>query len=135
MTDKKIPVAVLAATGSVGQRFVQLLDGHPWFEVTTLTGSERTQCQVYGEACRWLLPEAMPEWAKSIQLKGTSPDEVHEAVIFSALPADSARQVEPLFARAGSAVFSNASAYRTDPLVPILLPEVNVESRQSQCTA
>lgn len=127
MTEKKIPVAILAATGSVGQRFVQLLDGHPWFEVASLTGSERTRGQLYGEAFRWLLPEPMPEWAKTLQLKATSPDEVHEPVIFSALPADTAREVEPHFARAGSAVFSNASAYRTDPLVPILFPEVNAD--------
>ena len=66
--DKKIPVAVLAATGSVGQRFVQLLDGHPWFEVVALTGSERTRGQLYGETCRWLLPEPMPAWAQSMRL-------------------------------------------------------------------
>jgi len=125
MIDKKIPVAVLAATGSVGQRFVQLLDGHPWFEVVALTGSERTRGQLYGETCRWLLPEPMPAWAQSMRLNATDPREVHVPLVFSALPADSAREVEPLFARAGTAVFSNASAYRTDPLVPILLPEVN----------
>ena len=127
MKDKKIPVAVLAATGSVGQRFVQLLDGHPWFEVVALTGSERSRGQIYGETCRWLLPEPMPAWAQSMRLNATTPQEVHAPLIFSALPADTAREVEPLFARAGAAVFSNASSYRTDPLVPILLPEVNAD--------
>jgi len=90
MTQKRIPVAVLAATGSVGQRFVQLLDGHPWFEVTALTASERSSGQTYGEACHWLLPEPMPEWARSLPVLPTSADAVQVPLVFSALPADTA---------------------------------------------
>lgn len=122
----KIPAIVLAATGSVGQRFVQLLDGHPWFEVVALTGSDRSVGQAYGQACHWILPEPMPEWAKSLIIQPTTPEAARDAIlVFSALPADVARTVEPQFAQAGKVVCSNASAYRRESDVPILLPEVN----------
>lgn len=124
MTDR-IPVSVLAATGSVGQRFVQLLDCHPWFEVVALTGSDRTVGQTYGEACRWLLPEPMPEWASKMKIVPTTVEDCAGAFAFSALPASAALEVEPLLAHAGIKVCSNASAYRAAPDVPILLPEVN----------
>src|SRR5690606_832656 len=100
--DERIPVAVLAATGSVGQRFVQLLDGHPWFRVTALAGAERTQGRPYGEACRWILPEPMPAWAADLPVLPTTPQAVQAPLLFSALPADSARTAEPEFARAGA---------------------------------
>lgn len=122
---EKIPVAILAATGSVGQRFVQLLDGHPWFRVTALTGSSRAVGQTYGEACHWVLPEPMPGWAAPMRVLPTMPEEVRAPLLFSALPAEIARQVEPLFAQAGRIICSNASAYRRDPDVPLLMPEVN----------
>ena len=121
----KIPVAILAATGSVGQRFVQLLDGHPWFEVVALTGSDRTIGRPYGEACHWILGELMPDWAKDMTILPTEPQATKAALVFSALPTDVAKTVEPLFAQAGMLVCSNASAYRKEPDVPILLPEVN----------
>ncbi len=122
---ERIPVTVLAATGSVGQRFVQLLDGHPWFEVKTLTGSDRSIGQKYGRACHWTLPEPMPAWAREIEVVPTSPEAADVGLAFSALPTGIAREAEPLFAQAGVKVFSNASAYRAEPDVPILLPEVN----------
>jgi aspartate-semialdehyde dehydrogenase len=125
--SERIPVAVLAATGSVGQRFVQLLDGHPWFEPVALTGSDRTIGQKYGESCRWTLPEPMPEWAREMTVLPTTPEAANANLVFSALPADIARDAEPQFAQTGARVFSNASAYRTGPDVPILLPEVNPE--------
>jgi aspartate-semialdehyde dehydrogenase len=122
----KIPVAVLAATGSVGQRFVQLLDGHPWFEVVALTGSDRSVGQPYGEACHWVLGELMPEWAEKMVVVPTDPRAAASAALaFSALPTDIAKIVEPEFARAGILVCSNASAYRKEADVPILVPEVN----------
>jgi len=124
---KKIPVAVLAATGSVGQRFVQLLDNHPWFEVVALTGSDRTLGQPYSEACHWILPEPMPAWARQMIVAPTLPEAVAAKVAFSALPTDLAFEIEPLFARSGVVVCSNASAFRKEPDVPILLPEVNPE--------
>jgi aspartate-semialdehyde dehydrogenase len=126
MTDR-IPVAVLGATGSVGQRFVQLLDGHPWFEVAALTGSDRSAGQTYAEACRWVLPELMPEWAARMKVHPSEPDSIPARIAFSALPADQARELEPYFARAGLAVCSNASAFRMEPDVPLILPEVNAD--------
>jgi len=124
---KKIPVAVLAATGSVGQRFVQLLDQHPLFEVVALTASDRTTGQKYGQACHWILPGEMPAWAAEMVLLPCETRSAAVPLAFSALPADAAREIEPAFARAGTMVCSNASAYRGDPDVPILLPEVNPE--------
>jgi len=124
---ERIPVLVLGATGSVGQRFVQLLDGHPWFHVVGLTASDRSVGQKYGEVCRWLLAEPMPEWARQMTVLPTEPGVVEARIAFSALPAERARQIEPQLARAGLAVCSNASAYRQEPDVPILLPEVNPE--------
>ncbi len=126
--NQKIPVAVLAATGSVGQRFVQLLDAHPLFTVSTLTASDRSVGKTYAEACHWILPGEMPAWARNLVIQPTLPDAANlPAIAFSALPADAAMDVEPLFAQAGCIVCSNASAYRMAADVPILLPEVNPE--------
>jgi aspartate-semialdehyde dehydrogenase len=122
---ERIPVSVLAATGSVGQRFVQLLDGHPFFEVVSLTGSDRSIGQSYGDACHWILPGPMPAWACGMKVVPTTPEAANTRIAFSALPAGIAKEAEPLFAQAGVNVCSNASAYRTEPDVPILLPEVN----------
>jgi aspartate-semialdehyde dehydrogenase len=120
-----LPVAVLGATGAVGQRFVQLLDNHPWFRVTALTGSERASGQPYAQACHWVLPEPMPAWARDLPVLSSDPTQMDVRLAFSALPSGVARQVEPFFAQAGVAVCSNASAYRAEADVPLLLPEVN----------
>jgi aspartate-semialdehyde dehydrogenase len=120
----KIKVAVLAATGAVGQRFVQLLENHPWFQVTALTGSDRSVGQLYSEACRWVLDRPMPEYARNLRVVPTEPG-LDAALTFSALPADQARTVEPAFAQAGHGVCSNASSYRMEEDVPLLIPEVN----------
>lgn len=124
MTNR-IPVAVLAATGSVGQRFIQLLDNHPLFKVIKLTASDRTVGQKYGQACHWILPEEMPDWARSMEIRPTDPALTAVPLAFSALPADAALEIEPAFARESTLVCSNASALRTASDVPILLPEVN----------
>lgn len=123
--SEKIPVAILAATGLVGQRFVQLLDDHPWFQVVALTGSERTVSQPYGEACHWVLPEPMPVWARAMQIWATGPESFDAPLVFSALPSRVAKKVEPELAGAGMMVCSNASAYRRAVDVPLLMPEVN----------
>ena len=104
----KIPVAVLASTGSVGQRFVQLLDGHPWFEVVALTGSDRSIGRPYGEACHWILSEQMPEWARKMTVVATEPGEVPAGLVFSALPTDIAKQVASLFGPSSTILCSNA---------------------------
>jgi len=121
-----IPVAVLGATGSVGQRFVSLLDGHPWFKVVALAASDRSEGKTYAEACRWVLSDPMPAWAGEMTLVPATPQVVKDArIVFSALPADLAKDLEPEFARAGLAVCSNASSYRREADVPLLLPEIN----------
>jgi len=125
--SNRIPVAVLAATGSVGQRFIQLLDNHPYFEVAALTASDRSVGKPYGEACHWILPGEMPAWAMSMVVQPTAAEQTLTPLVFSALPAETALEVEAEFARAGALVCSNASAYRMAPDVPILLPEVNPE--------
>jgi aspartate-semialdehyde dehydrogenase len=126
--NHSIPVAVLGATGSVGQRFVQLLERHPWFRVELLAASDRSAGQTYERACRWVLPDPMPPDAAGKVIQPIDPPAIAASgvrFVFSALPSDFAKQIEPEFARAGLAVCSNASAYRKDTDVPLLLPEVN----------
>ncbi len=122
----RIPVAVLAATGAVGQRFVQLLADHPWFEVAAVTGSERTAGARYGDAVHWILGDSMPAAIAELTVQPTAPD-LDVPVVFSALPTAEARELEPRFAAAGYAVISNASAYRMAEDVPLLIPELNPE--------
>ena len=124
--SNKIPVAVLAGTGSVGQRMISLLDGHPWFEVVEVTASERSEGKRYQDACHWFLSTPMPDYVKDMVLLPTQASALSKAkIVFSALPADIAKEVEPDFAKAGMFLSSNASAYRKDPLVPLLVPEIN----------
>ena len=123
---RKIPVAILAATGAVGQRFVQQLADHPWFEITAVTGSPRTVGRPYGAGVNWLLEGDPPAQIADLIVQPTAPD-LDAPVLFSALPSDEARELEPRFAAAGYAVLTNASPYRMDPYVPLLIPEVNPE--------
>ncbi len=123
----KIKVGILGATGAVGQRFVQLLAGHPWFEIGALTASERSAGKTYAEACQWLLRGGMPAEVSHFVLlpteAGAIPNDVR--LLFSALPGGSAGRVEEDLAAAGFGVCSNASAHRMDPDVPLLIPDVN----------
>jgi len=123
--SNRIPVTVLGATGSVGQRFIQLLDGHPYFEVIELTGSKRSVGQPYAQACHWILEQDMPEWAKEMIINESSPETTEALVAFSALPSSVAWMLEPEYASNGIMVCSNASAYRDEPDVPLLMPEIN----------
>jgi aspartate-semialdehyde dehydrogenase len=122
----KIPVGVLGATGAVGQRFVQLLADHPWFEICALTGSERTAGGVYQEVCRWVLDEDIPTGIGEMAVSATG-DSLPARILFSALPARVAQQAEPALADAGYIVCSNASAFRQEPDVPLIIPEVNAD--------
>jgi aspartate-semialdehyde dehydrogenase len=122
----KVRVGILGATGSVGQRFVQLLERHPSFTVTALAASERSQGKPYREACTWRLPGEMPAGVRDLPVRSPEPP-LDCDVVFSSLPADIARQVEGDFARAGYPVISNSSAYRMDDGVPLVIPEVNPE--------
>lgn len=117
--------AILGATGLVGQRFVQLLNDHPWFEITTLTGSERTVGMKYGEAATWRMQTRLTEGIAEQTVQPSDPKEVDADVVFSALPADQATETEQTFAKAGYVVVSNASAHRMEPDVPLINPEVN----------
>ena len=124
--DPKIPVAVLGATGAVGQRFVQLLDAHPWFELKAVTGSDRTSGGLYSQVCRWVLDQDPPQAAGELTIRPSVPD-LPARIVFSALPAGIAREIEPQFAQAGYLVCSNASAYRQEPGIPLIIPEVNAD--------
>ncbi len=122
---QKIKVAVLGATGMVGQRFIQLLADHPFFKLTGITASERSAGKKYAEVGKWYLDEPMPEKIRSMEVKDTEPKKVDADIVFSALPADIAKEMEPRFAEAGFIVASNASSYRMEKDVPLLIPEVN----------
>ncbi len=125
----RIPVAVLGATGMVGQRFIELLQGHPWFELVGLGASERHGGRTYAEVSRWRLSGSeMPASAARLPVVPCRPEALGDAkIVFSALPAEVAGDIEADFARAGVAVFSNAKNYRMAADVPLLIPEVNAD--------
>ena len=124
--SKRIPVAVLGATGSVGQRFVQLLADHPWFELAEVVASDRSAGQSYAEAADWRLSAEMPAAAGGLEVKDYGA-ELTSPVVFSALPGEVAEEIEQRMAREGRALFSNTSFHRMTPDVPLLIPEVNPE--------
>jgi len=117
-------VGILGATGMVGQRFIQLLENHPWFEVAWLAASDRSSGKPYGEAAKWKLDTPLPERIAAMPISPATPSGAPK-VIFAALDADIARELEPQFAAAGCAVISNSSAFRMEPSVPLVIPEVN----------
>jgi aspartate-semialdehyde dehydrogenase len=147
----KIPVGILGATGMVGQRFIQLLEAHPWFEVTWLGASERSAGQRYREAVRWKMNTPIPARIAGMHVSEAEPAAVAKIsaaegvggrrsagagttlaersgaprVIFAALDAAIAQEMEPRFARAGHAVITNSSAFRMQEDVPLVIPEVN----------
>lgn len=123
-TSKKTPVAVLGATGTVGQRFLTLLEDHPWFEVTALTASERSRGKLYRDAARWVQATPLPERFAAMEILPTAPP-LDCPLVFSALDASVAGEAETAFAQAGHLVVSNAKSHRLDPDVPLVIPEVN----------
>src|SRR5579884_933423 len=124
--QKKIPVGILGATGIVGQRFIQMLEHHPWFEVAWLAASERSENRPYAEAARWRMKTALPERVARMTVAPASPDGAPK-VIFAALDSGIAAELEPRFAEAGCAVVSNSSALRMQGDVPLVIPEVNAD--------
>jgi aspartate-semialdehyde dehydrogenase len=122
----KFRVGILGATGMVGQRFIELLENHPQFEVTALAASDRSQGKSYAEACKWRLAGEMPSAVQALTVQPPAPP-LDCDLVFSSLPGDVARQAEESFAQAGYPVISNSSAFRMDPDVPLLIPEVNHE--------
>ncbi|MEM2727249.1 MAG: aspartate-semialdehyde dehydrogenase [Archaeoglobaceae archaeon] len=120
-------VCVLGATGMVGQKFVQLLENHPWFKVKSLAASEKRIGKKYGSEVEWLISANLPDYAKDVEMVPLDPKQVDADIVFSALPADIAKEVEPKFAEAGFVVSSNASAFRMEEDVPLVIPEVNAD--------
>jgi aspartate-semialdehyde dehydrogenase len=123
-TNRKLRVGILGATGVVGQRFIQLLEDHPQFEVAALAASDRSQGKTYAEACTWRLPGEMPDRVKKIVVQSPAPP-LDCDFVFSSLPGEIAGEAEDSFARAGFPVITNSSPHRMDTDVPLLIPEVN----------
>ncbi len=122
--SRKIPVAVLGATGTVGQKFVRLLADHPWFEIVTVAASEQSAGRPYGEVVRWRETTPLPERVAAMTVQRCAPP-LPGAIAFSALDADVAEAVEQAFARAGVLVVTNTKSHRMERDVPLLIPEVN----------
>jgi aspartate-semialdehyde dehydrogenase len=122
----KFPIGILGATGMVGQRFIQLLENHPWFEVSWLAASDRSSGKSYGEAANWRLDTRLPERIAKMTVQPAEPAGAPK-IIFAALDAAIAREMEPVFASAGCAVISNSSAYRMAANVPLVIPEINAD--------
>jgi aspartate-semialdehyde dehydrogenase len=123
---KKIEVGILGATGMVGQRFVSLLEHHPWFEARWLAASERSAGRTYAEACNWRLREPLPKAAGELPVHECKPGQAPQ-LLFASLDSKIAGEVEKEFAQAGHVVVSNSSNHRMEPDVPLLIPEVNPE--------
>ena len=126
VADNRVRVGILGATGMVGQRFVQLLANHPGLVVTALAASDRSQGKPYGEACTWRLVGDMPPLVRPMVVQSPQPP-LDCDVVLSSLPSDIARAAEESFARAGYPVISNASSFRMDADVPLLIPEINAD--------
>jgi aspartate-semialdehyde dehydrogenase len=120
----RLPIGILGATGTVGQRFVQLLEHHPSFEIAWLAASDRSAGKRYAEAARWKLDTPLPSRIAAMPLSAASPAGAPR-IVFAALDTDIARELEPQFAEAGCAVISNSAAFRMQADVPLVIPEVN----------
>ena len=122
--QNRIPVAILGCTGSVGQKFVELLSNHPWFEIKELCASDKSAGKKYKEAVDWFLPSPLPDIVGEIMVQKCEPV-LQSKVVFSGLDSDVAGDVETKFAKAGYKVISNSKNHRMDDNVPLLIPEVN----------
>src|ERR1700735_445105 len=119
-------IGILGATGVIGQRFIQLLEEHPGFEIACLPASDKASGKTYGEAARWKLETPLPSRIADMMVSPAAPEGA-PGVIFAALDTDIARELEPRFAAAGCAVISNSSAFRMQADVPLVIPEVNAD--------
>ncbi len=120
----KIKVGILGATGAVGQRIIQLLDGHPWFEVTSLCASEKSAGRRYKDAVTWRISSKIPSYAANLKVELCKP-KLDAKIVFSGLDSSVAGQIEDKFAQSGFIVISNSKNHRSDPDVPLLIPEIN----------
>ena len=122
--NPKIPIGILGATGVVGQRFIQMLEHHPWFAVAWLAASDRSEGKPYADAARWRLKTQIPPAVAKMKVSPATPDGAPK-IIFAALDSAIAAELEPRFAEAGCAVVSNSSALRMQEDVPLVIPDVN----------
>lgn len=119
-------VGILGATGAVGQKFIRLLQGHPWFEIQALGASKRSAGKKYKEAANWIEDVVLPEHIKEETVRKCDPADFKDVdFVFSGLDSSVAGDIEKAFAKAGIPVISNAKNYRQDPTVPLLIPEIN----------
>ena len=124
MNENRIPVGILGATGMVGQRFVQFLQNHPWFEIAWMGASDRSAGKVYREATSWRLDGAMPASVQHLEVRECKPVNAPR-LVFSSMDASVATEIEREFAEAGHVIVSNSRNHRMEPDVPLLIPEVN----------
>ena len=124
MNDNRIPVGILGATGMVGQHFVKFLQNHPWFEIAWMGASDRSAGKPYREATSWRLDGAMPAGVQHLEVRECKPVNAPR-LMFSAMDASVATDIEREFAKAGHVVVSNSRNHRMEPDVPLLIPEVN----------
>jgi aspartate-semialdehyde dehydrogenase len=127
---KRIPVGVLGATGMVGQSFVKFLENHPWFDLTWVGASDRSAGKLYKDATRWRLDGAMPETVTTLTVSDCVPTPPAPKLVFSAMDASVATDIERAFAAAGHVVVSNSKNHRMEPDVPLLVPEINARHLQ-----
>src|SRR5512141_2491171 len=123
---ERIPVAVLGATGSVGQRFVQLLENHPWFRLHEVVASERSAGKLYGDAADWRLETLLPDSAAGLTVKELG-HKLESPLLFSGLDSSVAGEAEETYASRGAIVLSNSKNHRMDADVPLLLPEITAD--------
>lgn len=124
---RRWPVAVLGATGAVGQTFIRLLDGHPWFTLAEVAASERSVGKRYADAASWIGGGSVPSSAAELPVLPCDPAVVTAPIVFSALDSSVAGETEQAFARAGRLVLSNAKNHRMDADVPLVVPDVNAD--------
>lgn len=122
--SQKIPVGILGATGSVGQKFIELLSTHPWFDITALAASERSVGKKYRDAANWFQSSELPTFVGDMVVQACNPT-LPCRIVFSGLDSDVAGDIETRFANAGYIVISNSKNHRMDETVPLLIPEVN----------
>lgn len=123
--EPKISVGILGATGMVGQHFVKFLQNHPWFEITWLAASDRSAGKPYREATSWRLDGVMPRGVEQMKVEECKPGNGAPRLVFSAMDASVATEIERDFAQASHVVVSNSRNHRMEPDVPLLIPEVN----------
>jgi aspartate-semialdehyde dehydrogenase len=125
-SNEKIPVGVLGATGSVGQKFIELLSNHPWFQVVEVAASERSAGKKYKDAVNWILSTPLPKDIAELTVKDCEPN-LSSKIVFSGLDSGVAGEIEEAFAKKGYAVISNSKNHRMDKDVPLLVPEINAD--------